>query len=50
MSETTPITYYGGKQKLSSIIIPKLAPHRLYSEPFVGCGAILFNKDQQYKC
>lgn len=46
MSVTTPITYYGGKQKLSAIIIPRLAPHRLYSEPFVGGGAIFFNKDK----
>jgi len=46
MSVTTPITYYGGKQKLSSIIIPRLPTHRLYAEPFVGGGAIFFNKEK----
>lgn len=44
MSVTTPITYYGGKQKLSSIIVERLPSHNLYAEPFLGGGAVFFNK------
>lgn len=42
----TPITYYGGKQKLSSIIIPMIPKHTLYAEPFLGGGAIFFAKEK----
>lgn len=40
----TPISYYGGKQKLVSTILPLIAPHKMYCEPFVGGGAIFFSK------
>ena len=40
----TPLTYYGGKQRLASKIIPLIPPHHLYCEPFVGGGAIFFQK------
>lgn len=41
----TPITYYGGKQKLASIILKQIPDHKLYCEPFVGGAAIFFSKD-----
>lgn len=40
----TPITYYGGKQKLSPVIIELIPPHRLYAEPFSGGAAVFFAK------
>jgi DNA adenine methylase len=42
----TPITYYGGKQKLVSTILPLIPKHNLYCEPFIGGGAIFFAKDK----
>lgn len=44
----TPISYYGGKQKLAPVIIPILSgqPHNLYCEAFVGGAAIFFAKPQ----
>jgi DNA adenine methylase len=41
---TTPITYYGGKQKLISTILPLFPKHNLYAEPFIGGGAIFWAK------
>ncbi len=40
----TPITYYGGKQKMASLIVSLIPPHLLYCEPFVGGGAVFFHK------
>lgn len=40
----TPITYYGGKQKLASTILKLLPEHSLYCEPFIGGAAIFFAK------
>lgn len=40
----TPITYYGGKQKLSKEILPLIPKHKLYCEPFFGGGAVFFAK------
>lgn len=40
----TPISYYGGKQNLISTILPLIPPHELYTEPFVGGGAIFWAK------
>lgn len=40
----TPITYYGGKQKLVKDILPLIPKHTLYCEPFIGGGAIFFSK------
>lgn len=40
----TPITYYGGKQRLAKIIIEMMPPHKIYCEPFFGGGAVFFMK------
>lgn len=40
----TPVTYYGGKQKLVSTILPLIPQHSLYCEPFIGGAAIFFAK------
>lgn len=40
----TPLTYYGGKQKLSKIIVSLIPTHTLYCEPFIGGAAIFFSK------
>jgi DNA adenine methylase len=40
----TPISYYGGKQKLAKTIIGLIPKHNLYCEPFFGGGAVFFNK------
>jgi len=39
-----PLTYYGGKQKLSPTILSMIPKHRLYCEPFFGGGAVFFAK------
>jgi DNA adenine methylase len=42
----TPMTYYGGKQKLAPYILPRIPKdHRLYAEPFCGGAAIFFSKE-----
>lgn len=41
----TPITYYGGKQKLASTITKLIPGHKLYCEPFIGGAAIFFAKE-----
>ncbi|MFI5141085.1 MAG: DNA adenine methylase, partial [Bacteroidia bacterium] len=40
----TPISYYGGKQKLAKTIIGLIPEHNLYCEPFCGGAAVFFNK------
>lgn len=40
----TPITYYGGKQRLAPIIIELIPDHTLYAEPFSGGAAVFFAK------
>lgn len=40
----TPISYYGGKQKLCSKILSLIPEHVLYCESFVGGGAVFFGK------
>lgn len=40
----TPLTYYGGKQRLAQQIIPLFPAHRSYLEPFAGGAAVLFAK------
>ncbi|WP_044213457.1 DNA adenine methylase [Flammeovirga sp. OC4] len=42
----TPITYYGGKQKLASKIVSMIPGHTLYCEPFFGGGAVFFEKSK----
>ncbi len=39
------ITYYGGKQKLVSTILPLFPEHLLYNEPFCGGAALFFAKE-----
>lgn len=41
----TPISYYGGKQKLANKIISLIPPHALYCEPFIGGAAVFFAKE-----
>lgn len=44
----TPITYYGGKQKMAKDIIARLYQKRtLYCEPFFGGGAVFFAKPKE---
>jgi DNA adenine methylase len=40
----TPLTYYGGKQKLAAQIAAMMPPHVTYLEPFCGGAAVLFAK------
>ena len=44
----TPITYYGGKQNMLDIILPKIPKHKIYVEPFFGGGAVFFAKQPSY--
>jgi len=46
MNKKTPISYYGGKQKLLSTILSKIPDHKLYCEPFLGGAAVFFGKNQ----
>ena len=41
----TPISYYGGKQKLAKTILNFIPEHTLYAEPFLGGAAIFFAKE-----
>ncbi len=41
-----PLTYYGGKQKLSKQIVSMIPDHRVYCEPFFGGGAVFFEKQK----
>lgn len=41
----TPISYYGGKQKLARTILSFIPEHRLYCEPFLGGAAVFFAKE-----
>jgi DNA adenine methylase len=40
----TPITYYGGKQQLLKVILPLIPEHNVYSEAFLGGGAVFWAK------
>lgn len=40
----TPISYYGGKQNLITTILPLIPDHKIYTETFVGGGAIFWAK------
>lgn len=44
----TPITYYGGKQRLTKTIVSMIPPHKVYIEPFFGGGAVFFAKTPSY--
>lgn len=41
----TPITYYGGKQRLLKTILQFIPEHNLYAEPFCGGAAVFFGKE-----
>lgn len=43
-TQKTPITYYGGKQKLLKQITSLLPYHKIYCEPFIGGGAVFWAK------
>ena len=45
-SMKTPISYYGGKAKIASQIVPHIMaiPHTVYVEPFFGGGAVMYAK------
>lgn len=49
MSKTifkTPLTYYGGKQRLLHHILPLIPEHRIYTEAFCGGAAVFWGKEQ----
>lgn len=46
ISMKTPISYYGGKQKLCKRIVELIPEHTLYCEPFLGGAAVFFAKQQ----
>jgi DNA adenine methylase len=41
----TPLTYYGGKQQLSTTILKLIPEHKIYVEPFIGGAAVFFAKE-----
>jgi DNA adenine methylase len=46
ISMKTPISYYGGKQKLCKKIVELIPEHGLYCEPFIGGAAVFFAKEK----
>lgn len=40
----TPISYYGGKQQMLRHIMPNIPEHEIYTESFVGGGAVYWAK------
>jgi DNA adenine methylase len=40
----TPLSYYGGKQQLSSRILALIPEYKIYCEPFLGGAAVFFAK------
>lgn len=44
----TPLTYYGGKQRIANWVLQHIPAHRIYCEPFFGGGAVFFAKQPSY--
>ncbi|VBB45201.1 Methyltransferase [uncultured Paludibacter sp.] len=44
----TPITYYGGKQRLADTIVSIIPAHKIYCEPYFGGGAVFFRKEPSW--
>ncbi|MEX1120874.1 MAG: DNA adenine methylase [Balneolales bacterium] len=40
-----PISYYGGKQRMAGKIIAMIPDHKIYTESFLGGGAVFWNKE-----
>ena len=49
MKQKTPITYYGGKQKIAKWIVSQFPPHKSYIEPFAGGLAVFFERQKRAK-
>lgn len=47
--QKTPITYYGGKQKIANWVISHFPKHESYIEPFSGGLAVFFAKKKRAK-
>lgn len=45
----TPITYYGGKQQMLPEILPLIPAHDIYTEAFIGGGAVFWAKPKAAK-
>lgn len=45
---SAPITYYGGKKRITADILPLIPQHTIYCEPFFGGGAVFFAKKPSY--
>lgn len=45
IEKKTPITYYGGKQKMLPHILPLIPEHKVYVESFCGGAAVYFAKE-----
>lgn len=39
------LSYYGGKVQMLKAILPRIPPHKLYTEVFFGSGAVFFAKE-----
>lgn len=40
----TPISYYGGKQRMLAYILPLVPEHQIYTEAFCGGAAVYWAK------